>query len=259
MSNPIEQYIRDIITSLTCSPTEKQEIADEMRDHLYTSYEMLLAEGYKEKEAAQMAIRTFGGSQELKTGFQQVVNPLYGWLRKLAWVGFILYSLVVVWKLLIQRMINRILSYMNGFYGSSYVNTQSWLPEHQGFFDFSVWEMNVNFIPFKTIIFYAKAEHVNTDIAINNLMGNFVLLLPLGLLLPFLFKRCQTLTSIAAVAFGVSALIEVIQFILQIGMADVDDILLNTIGAIVGFYGYKVIMWLLSLRTQYKHRKFSVE
>lgn len=259
MINPIEQYIRDIISSLTCSTQEKQEIADEMRDHLYTSYEMLLTEGCEEQEAAQLAIRTFGESQELKAGFQQVVDPLYGWLRKLAWIGFVLYGFVVVWKLLIQRMINRILSYMNGFGQSQYVFSNNWMNDQISFFDFSAWQMNINIMPLKTIIFYAKAEHVNTDIAINNLMGNLILLLPLGLLLPFLFKRCQKLTSIVAISFVTSISIEVIQFILQIGMADIDDIILNTFGAIIGFYGYKLMIWLLSLRTQNKNRKYSVE
>lgn len=259
MINPIEQYIRDIISSLTCSTQEKQEIADEMRDHLYTSYEMLLADGYGEQEAAQLALRTFGESQKLKAGFQQVVDPLYGGLRKLAWIGFVLYSFVVVWKLLIQRMINRILSYMNGFGQSQYVYSNNWMNDQISFFDFSAWESNVNFIPFKTTIFYLKAEHVNTDIAVNNLMGNLILLLPLGLLLPLLFKRCQKLTSIVAISFVTSTSIEVIQFILQIGMADIDDIILNTLGAIMGFYSYKMIIWLLSLRTQNKNKAYSME
>lgn len=259
MTNPIEQYIRDIISSLTCSPMEKQEIADEMRDHLYTSYEMLLADGYKEQEAAQIAIRSFGESKHMKAGFQQVVDPLYGWLRKLAWIGFWLYSFVVVWKLLIERMINRVLHYTHGLGNRPYIFTKYGFNEYNGFFDFSAWEMNVNFIPLKTIVFYTSAQHVNTDIAINNLMGNFILLLPLGLLLPFLYKRFQKLTNITTVAFAASTIIEVVQFMLQIGMADIDDILLNTVGAVIGFYSYKMIIWMLSLHTSSKDRKYSID
>ncbi len=39
----------------------------------------------------------------------------------------------------------------------------------------------------------------------------------------------------------ISALIELIQYIFQIGLADIDDIILNIIGGILGFYIYKIL------------------
>lgn len=122
-------------------------------------------------------------------------------------------------------------------------------------FDFSVWYLNVNFIPFKTIVFYLKGDYVNLSIAVNNLVGNLILLLPLGLLLPFMFKRCQKLSSVVAIAFITSLIIEVIQFVLQIGMADIDDVILNSLGAILGYIFYKFIMWVLTLRIKLKNAK----
>ncbi|MGE7624597.1 VanZ family protein [Viridibacillus sp. NPDC096237] len=258
MNEKLEQYIHEITSTLTCSPQEKQEIADEMRDHLYTSYEGLLANGHEEKSATNKAIQTFGQTNVLKLSFQQVVDPLYGWLHKFALIGFILYSFALSWILLIKRLITRIIDYQSfDFLFNSYVKTQGTLATEKAFFDFSIWEHNVNFIPFKTIVLYLKAEHMNTSIAVNNLVGNFSLLLPLGLLLPFLFKRCKRFTSVVAIAFITSFCIEIIQFALQVGMADIDDVILNILGAMFGFTIYKLIMWFLSLRIQFKHKKYS--
>lgn len=257
MNEKLEQYIVEITSTLTCSPQEKQEIADEIRDHLYTSYEVLLSNGYEEKSATNKAILTFGQTNDLKLRFQQVVDPLYGWLHKFALIGFVLYSIVLSWILLIKRLITRILEYQSDFPFNSYVKTQDLSASDKAFFDFSFWEQNVNFIPFKTIVLYLKAEHMNTSIAVNNLVGNFIILLPLGLFLPFLFKRCKKLTSVVTIVFITSFCIELIQFSLQIGMADIDDVIINTIGAMFGFAIYKLIMWLLSLRIQFKHKKYS--
>lgn len=49
-----------------------------------------------------------------------------------------------------------------------------------------------NFVPFKTINTYINALQdgtMNRDIPIKNLLGNFVLFLPMGIFLPILFKR----------------------------------------------------------------------
>ncbi len=254
--NKIEDYIKSIVSSLTCSPNEKQEIANEIRDHLYTSYEALLNSGHSPEDAMENAIKSFGQTHQMSIEFQQAVTPLFGWVRKLALVGFVLYSFVITCKLLLFRLIDRVHSYFfESYYSLGYVNAQTWLWTEKQFFDFSLWQSNVNFVPFKTIVFYIKAEHVNLDIAVNNLLGNFLLLLPLAMLLPFMFKRCQKLSSVAAIAFIVSFIIEALQFALQIGMADIDDVILNSIGAIVGYGFYKLIMWLLTLRIKFKNTR----
>lgn len=49
-----------------------------------------------------------------------------------------------------------------------------------------------------------------------------------------LFRKLGTILKVAMVGFTVTAAIEVTQFSLQIGQFDVDDVLLNTMGTIVG-------------------------
>lgn len=258
MNKTLEAIISKTTADLTCSPEEKLDIQHELRDHLYSAFENYLNEGYSKEDAIKRVLSDFGHTETVSIQYQQVVNPLFGWLRKLAWIGFILYACVILWKVLISRIIIRVLAHLgviDPFYLKFVVTNTSNLVEKQ-FFDFSMWAYNVNLIPFKSIVFYASGEHVNFDIALNNLIGNFIMLLPLGLLLPFMFKKCQSLITITTIAFCTSFAIEILQFTLQIGRADIDDLILNTLGAIFGFLIAKGIFQVLTWKVKWKHSNY---
>jgi len=100
---------------------------------------------------------------------------------------------------------------------------------------------SLNLIPFKTIIEYAQkifTSLLDTSTIFLNLFGNVACLMPLALFIPMLFKKIDTtkkfLISILCVTFG----IEIIQFITFTGSCDIDDIILNTLGA---FIMYKIL------------------
>lgn len=64
--------------------------------------------------------------------------------------------------------------------------------------------------------------------------GNLIWFVPLGILLPGLSARW----SAARVLFGgaaLSLLVECAQFLLGTGISDIDDVLLNVLGALVGY------------------------
>ena len=78
---------------------------------------------------------------------------------------------------------------------------------------------------------------------IKNIVGNFILLLPLGVILPILWDEFKSFKKTALFAFGVTLTIEITQllssYIGNNGRAfDIDDILLNSLGAMVGFIRY---------------------
>ena len=254
MINVFEEVIQKTTVNLQCSDEEKREIELELQDHLYSAYEYYVAEGIPENDAIKRVLSDFGHTETISQQYQQVVTPLYGWIKKMAWVGFILYSFLVLWKVIFSRLFIRVVEYIRAdgpqLLQYVYSNPSTW--ETKQFFDFSMWESNVNWKPFEMIVFYAKAERVNPDIAVNNLLGNVILLLPLGLLLPFLFLKCKSLLTVIAIAFCTSCVVELLQFCLQIGMADIDDVLLNTIGAGVGYFIARGIFYMLSWRIKWK-------
>lgn len=68
---------------------------------------------------------------------------------------------------------------------------------------------------------------------------NIVLFVPLGLLAPMIWQKMDKLTNILGVGLGFTLLIEVSQ-LLNFRSTDVDDVILNVLGAIVGYGLYKL-------------------
>ncbi len=89
---------------------------------------------------------------------------------------------------------------------------------------------------------------MNRDIPIKNLLGNFVLFLPMGIFLPILFKRLSIFKKYIITIILVLLLIEIIQAIIRLGSFDIDDLLLNLLGAILGFSIYKLLVQLKIIR-----------
>jgi glycopeptide antibiotics resistance protein len=94
-----------------------------------------------------------------------------------------------------------------------------------------------NIIPFRTITSYLKLmTKININIVITNLLGNLLMFTPMGMALPLLFdKKFNKLWKVVAFVIVVVLIIETIQFITFAGSADIDDLILNTIGAIIGY------------------------
>jgi glycopeptide antibiotics resistance protein len=82
---------------------------------------------------------------------------------------------------------------------------------------------------------------------IKNIIGNMLLLFPLGLLLPILWRRFNNMITTVLISFLFSLGIEIIQllssYVGNVGRAfDIDDIILNTLGAWLGYVFYKKIL-----------------
>ena len=73
-----------------------------------------------------------------------------------------------------------------------------------------------------------------------NIIGNILLFFPWGFLAPLLFYYLQSTKKILFSTIILSVCAELLQFALVIGVADVDDVIFNTIGALIGFYVYTV-------------------
>ena len=95
---------------------------------------------------------------------------------------------------------------------------------------------HVNFTAFKTMKIYKAFD--------KQITGNFVMLLPLGIYLPLLYRRFRKLSGFFAVliiSFMTSVSIEILQLATSYRSTDIDDIILNTLGACAGFIIYQLL------------------
>jgi glycopeptide antibiotics resistance protein len=106
---------------------------------------------------------------------------------------------------------------------------------------------NMHFLPFGTIrtqlasgLEYSEARQ---------LIGNVVLFVPLGFLLPAALRSLHRAWPTLLVAAALSVLIETTQAILPEHATDVDDVILNTTGAALGFFAFSLIAWTVRQRT----------
>lgn len=72
-----------------------------------------------------------------------------------------------------------------------------------------------------------------------NLFGNIILFIPFSLILITAFKLSK-LKFIILWAILLSTTIEIIQYIFHVGFPDIDDLILNVTGAVIGFFLYKL-------------------
>lgn len=93
-----------------------------------------------------------------------------------------------------------------------------------------------NLKPFKTINAFMD-PHPSTSFASRfyNLAGNIALFIPFGFLFPLVFRNRRSFDTVIGATFLLSLFFEVFQFITGIGQLDVDDLILNTLGGIVGY------------------------
>lgn len=111
-----------------------------------------------------------------------------------------------------------------------------------------------NFIPFYSVYYYLISRQEPLDVGLVNIFGNILLFIPFGLLLPLAWSRMRSLKSVVLVIAATSLFFEVMQMVLAIGNFDIDDVLLNILG---GMLGYALFTLGAQLRTVKGRRKRS--
>ncbi len=103
-----------------------------------------------------------------------------------------------------------------------------------------------NFVPFKTILPYLLG-HKGLIIAGVNLIGNIALLVPIGFLVTCIYPnlKWKSLLLIAIIA-GFS--IEMPQVVLGVGIFDIDDIILNALGVMIGYWTFLIVAQWMRLK-----------
>ena len=117
-------------------------------------------------------------------------------------------------------------------------------PEH--LYELTLAIRNVNYIPFQTITNYLQGTYqVSTIDAWLNVFGNIIIFIPLGIYVQILVKR-KRITAL--VVLTTTIIIEAMQYILNIGATDIDDIILNFTGGMLGMYAVAGSFKVLGMR-----------
>jgi glycopeptide antibiotics resistance protein len=98
-----------------------------------------------------------------------------------------------------------------------------------------------NLVFLKTISNYIQnINRIGFDVLLFNLAGNVAAFMPLGFLLPLAFRGFNAVKTYI-VAFALILCAEVLQLVSRRGVFDVDDLLLNMLGSIIGYGVYKLL------------------
>ncbi len=75
-----------------------------------------------------------------------------------------------------------------------------------------------------------------------NIAGNIAAFMPFGFLLPLITERKMHTGKVFVASFFLSLCAETIQLVSRTGAFDVDDLILNTVGGVLGYWCYAVLI-----------------
>ncbi|MCW1940812.1 VanZ family protein [Bacillus anthracis] len=228
----IEKYIKSIVQKTNLSQSDKDELYFEIYDHLTSLKQEFLDQGKSEEEATTLAIQNFGEASTLGTEIEKAMqSSTQKYVQWIGWGLFLPYSFVLLFKLLLGR---------SAFYFGNltyFFETGDWHSIHGGL---------INLVPFRSTIRYlTEFDSYNIDIVLMNTLGNVIIFIPFGFLLPLLFKQINNVKMASKIFIKFILLIELLQLLTFTGVFDIDDIMLNMLGALIGYGSFVGIKYIL--------------
>ncbi|MGH1256316.1 MULTISPECIES: VanZ family protein [Bacillus] len=119
--------------------------------------------------------------------------------------------------------------------------------------------LSINIIPFASIIKDIGKIGIAYDgdvlfmigLIVRNVGGNILLLMPLGFLAPIIWDKFKKIKNTILLGLAISISIELLQLTESLfsgwgRITDIDDVVFNVIGSIVGYFIYKITLMLAS-------------
>lgn len=98
-----------------------------------------------------------------------------------------------------------------------------------------------NLVPFREIRrFIVYRDILGYKAVFLNLVGNVAAFMPFGFILPEVWDQLNRWYTITLLGFIFSLCIETAQLVGRVGSFDVDDLLLNTVGALIGYFVFVI-------------------
>ena len=94
----------------------------------------------------------------------------------------------------------------------------------------------INWKPFVYLFDYPKFSEV-----LLNVIGNTAMFIPLGIVWPSVFKKLDTPAKVIAAGVGYSLSVEILQLPFYDRVSDIDDLILNSLGYLMG-YGIYILV-----------------
>ena len=99
--------------------------------------------------------------------------------------------------------------------------------------------------------FWNYREQLGTFATMTNLLGNVLVFLPLGFFMPTASKS-RSFIDTTFYSLALSLVVEISQLFMKVGCFDVDDLLLNTLG---GMLGYIIFLICNAIRRRHAREK----
>ncbi len=136
-------------------------------------------------------------------------------IRQISRVLFVIYMGVLVYFLLLSDGFSRIEGYS---------------------------QYRLNLVPFQEIIRFVRYRERLGFMSVINLLGNVAAFMPFGALIRWVLDRKVRWYQAVGYTFLFSLSVELLQLVARVGVFDVDDLLLNTLGGFLGFLVYYVLL-----------------
>ena len=94
----------------------------------------------------------------------------------------------------------------------------------------------INLIPFVYLFDYETVREIML-----NLLGNSLMFVPVGIVYPIVYKKLNTHVKVIAAGIGFSLAIELLQLLFFDRVSDVDDLILNSLGYVLGYLIYLLV------------------
>lgn len=154
------------------------------------------------------------------------MKPMKPWMRVILTVGFVVY-LYALMRLILLKWNPPNFPFLYGQLLQAFNN-----PERV----FGSGARIGNLIPFKEITNAMGNISLSDPHSLINLVGNIAVFVPFGLFISILFHhKGATFRRVLISSVALSLSFEVAQLVLYIGTFDVDDLILNTSGGLIGY------------------------
>lgn len=106
----------------------------------------------------------------------------------------------------------------------------------------NIFPFRINLVPFVHLFEYESRRD-----AIINFVGNVTMFIPMGIVWPIVYKELNTHAKVIAAGVAFPLIIEIIQLPFYARLSDIDDIILNSAGFLIG-YGIYLLTKLIARR-----------